>query len=156
MELVVDGVTLLIDAEDHNTWWKYFSCLQYQHNRVGKIPCAVRLYKDGTYILLHRAILNPPAHLVVDHINGNPFDNRKQNLRICTVAENRWNSKTPGNKLNSLPKGIAIRKDTKQYRVGLTADGVKYYGGCWDTLEEAEKSLAALLPMIHRKFVKTS
>jgi len=42
--------------------------------------------RDG--LLLHRYIMNAPKGLVVDHINGDKLDNRKQNLQICTVKKN--------------------------------------------------------------------
>lgn len=37
---------------------------------------------------VHRVIMNPPKGKVVDHINANRFDNRKENLRIVTTAQN--------------------------------------------------------------------
>lgn len=40
---------------------------------------------------LHRFIMNPPEDMVVDHIDGNKLDNRRDNLRICTHQENDWN-----------------------------------------------------------------
>lgn len=40
---------------------------------------------------LHRLIMDCPRDKVVDHINHDTLDNRKQNLRICTVFENQQN-----------------------------------------------------------------
>ena len=40
---------------------------------------------------LHRRITGAPKGLEVDHINRNPLDNRKSNLRVCTHAENMKN-----------------------------------------------------------------
>lgn len=43
--------------------------------------------------LLHRKLLNAPDGMLVDHINKNTLDNRLENLRLVTPAENTWNRK---------------------------------------------------------------
>jgi hypothetical protein len=52
---------------------------------------------------LHRFLLEPPRDLVVDHINHDTLDNRRCNLRICTIAENGRNRRPKDG--NSSPTG---------------------------------------------------
>ena len=49
--------------------------------------------KNGCACYLHNFVLNKYARkgYEVDHINGNSFDNRKQNLRIVRSIENKQN-----------------------------------------------------------------
>jgi hypothetical protein len=42
-------------------------------------------------ILMHRFILGAPAGICVDHRNRNRLDNRRQNLRLVTHAQNMMN-----------------------------------------------------------------
>jgi len=57
---------------------------------------------------MHRVIMKPPDHLVVDHINHDTLDNRKENLRICTKQQNEMNQKIRINK-ESKYKGVNKR-----------------------------------------------
>lgn len=41
-------------------------------------------------VLMHRQIMGFPR-LEVDHINGDQLDNRKENLRLVTSLQNKWN-----------------------------------------------------------------
>lgn len=75
----------LIDTEDlpkivHFRFW----C-----DKKGYFRCLRRKYR----IALHRIITNCPKGLYVDHINHNPSDNRKCNLRICEPWQNALNKK---------------------------------------------------------------
>jgi HNH endonuclease len=42
-------------------------------------------------VSLHREIMQPPQHLVVDHINGVRWDCRRENLRVITPSQNMMN-----------------------------------------------------------------
>jgi hypothetical protein len=76
-------VFALIDSED---------AVAVMAHRWSATKRANGLYVRGTVngksILLHRFIMDPPAHLTVDHEDGNPLNNRRGNLRICTQSEN--------------------------------------------------------------------
>lgn len=51
---------------------------------------------NGKLVKLHRFILGEMKGKVVDHINHDGLDNRKNNLRYCTHSENMRNRKSIG------------------------------------------------------------
>ena len=95
---------------------------------------------NGKRILLHRFIMKPEKDLVVDHINHNPLDNRKSNLRVLTNAENRQNLK--GARIDN-STGIRGVKYDKKYDLWIASVRVngEYIGlGGFKTQQEAEKA----------------
>ena len=82
----------------------------------GYVSCGL----DGKTVTLHRFLMSPPQGMVIDHINHNKADNRRSNLRICTVSENALNRAVP-------PKGIRIKCNGKKTYYGVYLRG-KYYG----------------------------
>jgi hypothetical protein len=75
--------------------------------------------ESGKVIYMHREIMKPPKGMVVDHVNGNGFDNTRANLRNVTRRQNAHNmSKHVGT--NSLYKGVGPgRKEGTWYaRIG--------------------------------------
>lgn len=91
--------------------------------------------KHGQYISFHNAILDVPNGYVIDHINGNTLDNRKENLRICTQTENMRNRRAnTNNKLNI--KGVCQIKNGS-YCAKIQKGEEVYYIGLYKTKKEA-------------------
>ncbi|AYV76996.1 MAG: HNH endonuclease [Barrevirus sp.] len=72
---------------------------------------------DGTNVRLNRFIKCCPENLEVDHINRNTFDNRSENLKICTQLENSQNTSVRKNKTSSDYRGVFFDKATQKFRV---------------------------------------
>ena len=71
---------------------------------------------DSVY--LHRFIIGAKEDEYVDHINRNPLDNRKSNLRICTQSQNMANSATPKNNTTG-SKGVYWHKAAKKWEAAI-------------------------------------
>ena len=86
-------------------------------------------------VLLHDFVMgldtkNNPNNLVIDHINHNTYDNRKQNLRFATKAQNIMNRNS---------KGVSKRPNGK-YTAQITFNGKIHYLGYFNTYEEAKNA----------------
>jgi len=113
----VKDKTVIIDKEDYS---KIFPYRVY----IGKHG-----YPVANNTPIHRLILNPTNGKVIDHINHDKLDNRKQNLRMVTHSENMVNRKITSN-----TGELGISKTKKGYYV-ITVDGK--YVGITKTLDEA-------------------
>ena len=79
--------------------------------------------KTNSGLLLHRVIMKAPKGLQVDHINGDPLDNRKENLRLCNHQQNQLN-RGPGKNNISGYKGVHPRRPNHwAAQFSITIDG---------------------------------
>jgi hypothetical protein len=104
-----------------------------------------RIYTDGygyptiSINKSHRAVHNllfPDAIGDIDHIDRNPRNNRRQNLRECTHAENRRNSKKYRNNSSGVT-GVYWHSQCKKWAAEIKVDYKKIYLGLFSSLEEA-------------------
>ncbi|MDL2342597.1 HNH endonuclease [Deinococcus sp. MIMF12] len=69
-----------------------------------------------------------------DHINGDPLDNRRANLRACTAQENAWNRRAHRNSKTGV-KGVSPHKG--KFRATIHKSGAQIYLGTFTTVELA-------------------
>jgi hypothetical protein len=86
-------------------------------------------------VYLHRLLLDAKPGQMVDHIDGDPLNNQRANLRIVTPLQNSWN--LPRHRDNTSGyKGVSRRKT--RWVAQITSHGkVKRLGGFADPRDAA-------------------
>lgn len=87
-------------------------------------------------ILLHRFIMDCPKDMVVDHINHNRLDNRKENLRICTQQQNTLNRNKTSKNTSGIV-GVWWYKQTNKWAAQIQVNSARIHLGYFNTKEEA-------------------
>lgn len=149
MEILVDGYSVLVDSHRYEilgcpplsiNWDEQRQSIRYVRAKLGKGKA------------LHRLVFGDiPFGFVVDHINGNPLDNRLENLRLATVADNNRNA-LQGTKGKSKYPGVSWYSATGKWRAALGVDGQKRHLGYFDCEIKAAKVAKAYSIKMHGEF----
>jgi hypothetical protein len=86
---------------------------------------------------LHRYILDAPPAVLVDHINGDPLDNRRANLRFVDHSGNAANRRPHG---SSGYKGVSFDKKSGMWSANIKKDCRQRYLGLFSTPEQAAEA----------------
>ena len=104
---------------------------------------------DGKRVRLHRLIMNTAS--IVDHINGITLDNRRENLRVATHAENMQNRKLHTNNTSGY-KGVESSRGL--WRATIYADNIRIHLGSFVTKEEAALAYNKAALKYHGEFAR--
>lgn len=110
------------------------------------------VYNHPSKILLHRFVMDAPKGVVVDHINHDPLDNRKVNLRLCSTTENNQNRSGPTTSSRVGVRNVWWDRKAKMYRVVVKANNVRHHVGLFADLEEAADAAAEARQKLHLDF----
>ena len=122
------GVFAYVDAADFEWLNQWTWCLHSGY--------AARCYQ-GKIIYMHREIVQPPAGLVVDHLNRNRMDNTRANLRACTHRENSLNRDKRRDAASRF-RGVSRRRDENDWFARVRVEGRRIWLGSFaDEMEAA-------------------
>lgn len=86
---------------------------------------------------MHRVILNMAGReKVVDHKNGNGFDNRRNNIRIVTQSQNHMNNSIQSNNTSGVT-GVVWQKRLDKWRAQIQINGKLISLGYFKNFDDA-------------------
>lgn len=123
-------------------------------------PCGpngtIQIRVDDVLYLAHRLIFVwmtgawPTA--VIDHINGDPADNRWENLRQATQGENTRNRKGPQKNNKSGFLGVRYRPHHGKWEARINFGGKLVWHQYADSAQEAAAARREAIPRYHGEF----
>lgn len=127
------GFVALVDDDDFENvnQFKWFYCQGYAHRNhwIGN--------GRSKTVLMHRFIMNVDG--AVDHRNRDPLDNRRENLRVATKAENMRNRGATVSSTSGF-KGVTWDKYRQKYKAQIKVDYRNIFLGRFNDMKEAAKA----------------
>lgn len=142
----------IVDAEDVNKVRYHKWRISHGHVITGSKTKGYQ--QDIGYFVLN----NDNKDLVIDHINGNPYDNRKVNLRLCEQKKNVLNKHFMSLNTSGV---IGVTRDkrkgrTSQWVAEIRYENKKTFIGAYLTIEEAAYARYCAENILFKEFRNTN
>lgn len=157
MSITQDLVKHLFHYENGVLYWKNPTATKIKKGTVAgrlskrgywDININYKKYKNHRVIFLFHHGYLPP---IVDHIDGNPLNNKIENLRPATHNENLHNAKLSTRNTSGV-KGVSWDKRENKWRATLNVNGVVKRLGRFKDLELAELVITEARLKYHKEF----
>jgi hypothetical protein len=148
---LTQGKVALVDDEDFEylNQFRWFSNNMNGKFYVGRY-ITVSKYKQ-IRISMHRFIMKPEKGMVIDHLDRNPLNNQKNNLRICTQGENLRNKKIYANNKCGF-KGVIWWERNSKWKAEIRHNKKKIYLGYYKNINDAARAYNAAALKYHGEF----
>lgn len=133
------GLFALVDDSDYDflMQWKWTA------NKERKTFTAYRQSNQTTsrtFIYMHRLIMNMPKKgIFVDHIDGDGLNNQRNNLRLCTNAENLMNRGANKNNTSGY-KGVTFYRRLNKWHGQIMLNRKQLHLGYFTSKEAAARA----------------
>lgn len=104
-------------------------------------------------VYMHREILNAQPGRQVDHVNHDPLDNRRCNLRLCSGSNNQHNQR-PRTVGTSRHKGVSWYKRTQKWQAQICCNSRRVHLGSFDSEDDAAAAYNRAAVRLHGAFAR--
>jgi hypothetical protein len=147
------GSVALVDDERYEDLVGYRWRLKHARRGGASVVAAPRRNGKQRHIALHRLVVGAPAGTMVDHIDGNPLDNRRDNLRLANNSLNQANRRKSSRK-SSKYKGVCRHRQLGKWQAAICVNGQRRYLGVFDHEEAAAKAYDAAARQAFGEFAR--
>jgi hypothetical protein len=157
--LLQENLKELFLYENGNFYWKIKPTKRYpigmKAGTLAKRGC-LHISFDGKVHKAHRLVFlyhHGYMPIEVDHIDGNPLNNKIENLREASRSENLRNTKKRIDNKSGY-KGVCWDKRSKKWRTVCSVNKKQYSAGSYKDLDIAIKSVQILRQSLHLQFTR--
>jgi hypothetical protein len=122
---------------------------------LGKRPY-LRVAINYRFYYVHRLVWAMHHDIVpdvIDHIDGDPSNNRIENLRPSSISGNMQNSKLNSRNSSGI-KGVSFCARTGKWKGEVYANGKKHSAGSFGSKEDCGAAVEKLRADVHGKFAR--
>ena len=109
---------------------------KYSHLKFYLIGRYAGIRPGADSVRLHKLIVSFP---IVDHINRDPLDNRRANLRSATSSQNQWNKSMSRNNASGY-RGVSWDKRKQKWVAQIAVNGHRRFLGYFADAIDAAKA----------------
>ena len=109
------------------------------YTNAGYVAYSTTVNTKPVNYLMHRLVNETPKGLVTDHIDGNPLNNTRANLRAITANENVRRQGIPRDNTSGY-KGVSWKKSDKCWQVKITVNNKLKHVGHFKDIHQAAKA----------------
>jgi hypothetical protein len=142
---LTQGFKTIVDDSLYDELNKYKWCAHKMRNKTVYATRLVRLH--------HLVIGFPPPGFVVDHINGNGLDNRRENLRFVSNQNNIRNQGMNKNNTSGY-RGVSWHKGKQRWEAKIRVNNARLSLGRYKTAEEAAHAYDKAAKEYFKEFAK--
>ena len=155
-DLSVDDVHFYLEYVDGDFYWKNPTSRRVKKGGLAQVSGHRYLHlsiNKKTY-MKHKLVFfihHGYAPKIIDHIDGNPLNNKIENLREADKYQNTWNAKVRKHSSIGL-KGVTFHPQTKKFRARIRCFDKIYSLGLFPTKEEAHQAYCSASMFLHKDF----